>query len=172
MAVRWGLDPSHLVCSLWPVCYLCLCPSRSLLNESEFLAKRSFQVPSLVCRSPSAFTPLWNLGNSVFRTYFNTWLFSCSHAMLWLRNLRRMGLRFRLIPCWVLRALRSYHLFSPDYTQGMGWCMSAALSYSRLLGTLHCCSESAWKSGEWETALSQGPNTIWAFWFLFSNPLF
>lgn len=158
-----------------PACVLFMPrPSRSLLNESEFLTKRSFRVLSLVCRSPSAaFIPLWDPGDSVSRTHFGTWiLLFCFHAALWRRSLRRMGLRFtgQTYPCWALRAVRSYLFPSSGYTQGKGWGRCLLFSDAPIYPASFIAPQInlgvRWVRNR---VLSQSPNNIWAFWFLFSN---
>lgn len=140
--MRWGSDPSVLVYSPRPVCSSCLCPCRSLLNESEFLTKMSSRVLSLVCRSPSAaFIPLWDSGDSVSRTHFGTWITLLLPRCTWAQESEKDGSQVHRsdVPmlgtesCEVL----PFPLLRLHPREGLGQ-VPAALRCPNLPGILHC----------------------------------
>ena len=125
MAVRQGSEPSAPVCSLWPEHCSCLCPPNSLQDESEFLPESPFRSPALPVGALLScfYTALGFREIPPPGPTSAPGLFSCSRATLWHRNLRRVGLRFTgETTLGAMRALRSYPLPSPGYTQGKGCC--------------------------------------------------
>lgn len=110
---------------LWPEHCSCLCPPNSLQDESEFLPESPFRSPALPVGALLScfYTALGFREIPPPGPTSAPGLFSCSRAALWHRNLRRTGLRFTgETTLGTMRALRSYPLPSPGYTQGKGCC--------------------------------------------------